>query len=155
MTNTTIHLGADHRGFAHKERLKIWLEQLGCHVVDHGSLVLDPHDDFPEYAFDVAEHVVAENQVGTARGILLCGSGVGVTIAANKVKGARASLGLSPEMVRKGRADDDLNVLVIAADFQDVEQAKALITAFLDTPLDTSDRRLRRLEQIQRYEQHA
>lgn len=149
----TIHIGADHRGFALKEQLKAWLMAEGHEVVDHGNTVLDPEDDFPPYAFKLAE-AVAEDEANN-RGILVCGSGVGVTIAANKVPGARASLGLSSEMVKKGREDDDMNILVLAADFQDQALSQALVTSFLNTPVDTAERRQRRLQQIKNYEQRT
>lgn len=154
MNNTiSIHLGTDHRGFALKEQLKTWLMAKGYQVVDHGNEVLDPADDFPPFAFKVAEAVAQEAPM--ARGIVVCGSGVGVTIAANKVPGARASLGLSPEMVKKGRQDDDMNILVLAADFQDQAVAQSLTTAFLETAVETTERRQRRLQQITDYEQHS
>lgn len=153
MSNTfPLYIGADHRGFALKEALKPWLLSQGYELADASSPTYDPADDFPPLAFKVAEAIAIDPLV--TRGILLCGSGVGVNIAANKVAHVRASIGINPDMVKKGREDDDMNVLVIAADFQSLEDAKKLITAFLNTPFDESERRVRRLQQIHQYEQH-
>jgi len=153
MTKTHhIYIGADHRGFELKENLKSWLAAQTYQVTDCGNAILDPTDDFPQFAFEVAERVA--QSPNHSRGIVVCGSGIGVTIAANKVVGARASLGLNPAMVAKGREDDDMNILVLAADFQTEAESKALLEAFLNTSLDADDRRRRRINQITTYEQH-
>ena len=88
----TIFIGADHRGYELKERLKQWLLSQQLIVVDCGNVRLDPGDDFPVFAHAVAQQVVANDD---HRGILICGSGAGVVIAANKVPGARCSVGLN------------------------------------------------------------
>lgn len=146
-----IFIGTDHRGFLLKAKLIEWLQTQGYQVIDNGNTELDLEDDYPDFSIAVAEAVARE--AGNARGIILCGSGVGATIAANKVPGALASLGLSPEMVENGRHDDNFNVLVIAADFQDLETAQELITAFLETPYEGGGRYQRRLDKITAYEQ--
>src|SRR5262249_37455800 len=107
-----IYIGADHRGFELKQKLVMWL-LLHHPIVDMGTRTFDKTDDYTLYAEKVAAAVSAET---TSRGILLCGSGVGVDVVANKKDGVRASIGLSPAQVKEGRADDDMNVLVIAAD---------------------------------------
>src|SRR5438046_1223129 len=99
-----LYIGADHRGFELKETLKPWLIEKGYDVVDCGANALNPTDDYPDFAFAVADHVVAESG---SRGIVVCGSGVGVTIAANKVPGARCSIATNVEEIRLGRGDDD------------------------------------------------
>ncbi|OGY97402.1 MAG: hypothetical protein A2128_01585 [Candidatus Liptonbacteria bacterium GWC1_60_9] len=86
------------------------------------------------------------------RGILLCGSGIGIAIAANKVKGIRASLVTSPELARAARNDEDLNVLSISADHTDEESAKRIIEAFLSTPFSAEERHHRRKDKIARAE---
>lgn len=140
-----VYLGADHRGFALKEKIKAWLLTQGREVTDLGNTVYDPNDDYPDFAFAVAETVVADSG---SRGIVICGSGVGVTIAANKIGGARCSTGVSPEEVKRGREDDDLNILAISADYTDAEKTKALITAFLTTAFAGDERHVRRLNKI-------
>lgn len=148
----TVYIGADHRGYQLKETLKPWFESQGIRVMDCGNHHLDIHDDYPDFAVSVGEKVAAEP---SARGILMCGSGIGVSIAANKVKGVRASVATSPEEVVKGRRDDDMNVLALSADFLSVPEAKAMITAFLDTKYVADERFVRRLAKIQAYENRA
>lgn len=150
--NNQIVIGADHRGYQLKETIKPWLESQGYRVIDLGNHHLDVMDDYPDFALAVATKVAAEpNQ----QGILVCGSGIGVSIAANKVRGIRASVGTSPEEIAKGRQDDDLNVLALSADYVSVEQAKEMIIAFLNTKYSAEERHVRRLAKIQTYEMSA
>ena len=141
-----IHLGADHGGFALKEFIRELLHQRGYEVADEGSVALDPADDFPVFAGKVAKAVSLDTE--GARGILLCRSGAGVDIVANKFPGVRSVLALSPDQVFQSRRDDDVNVLSLAADHIDEEKAKQLVTVFLETPFEKADRRERRLRQI-------
>lgn len=141
-----IFVGADHRGFELKEKLKPWLTGLGHQVTDCGNTVYEQTDDYPDFAFAVADAVVKAPE---SRGIVVCGSAIGVTIAANKVKGARCSPGVSLEEVKKGRQDDDLNILALSGDFMTEEQAKERISAFLTTPFTGDERHLRRLNKIE------
>ncbi|MBI2405370.1 RpiB/LacA/LacB family sugar-phosphate isomerase [Candidatus Gottesmanbacteria bacterium] len=140
-----IFLGADHRGFELKESLKPWLESLGHDVIDCGNTVYEKTDDYPDFSFAVADRVVAEAE---SRGIVICGSAVGVTIAANKVKGARCSPGLGVEEVARGREDDDLNILALSGDYMSEKRAKDMIQAFLSTPFKGDERHTRRLKKI-------
>ncbi len=144
-----IFIGADHRGYEFKEHLKVWLGEEGHQVVDCGNEKYDPEDDFPDYAFVVAENVQQEPE---SRGIVICGSGVGVNIAANKVRGIRASTAINPEEVKHGRKHDDLNVLAISAEFTKFEEAQQMVIAFLTTPFGSEERYLRRLDKIKSYE---
>lgn len=144
-----IYIGADHRGFELKEMLKPWLSGLGHTVTDCGSEKLDPNDDYPDVAFAVAEKTVADAE---SRGIVLCGSGVGVTIAANKVKGARASTGISVDEVVLGRRDDDMNILAISANYTNESMVKSMVEVFLATPFAADERHVRRLDKIKRRE---
>lgn len=141
-----IYLGADHRGFICKEKLKTSL--FGHEVVDLGAHDLDPSDDYTTYALDVAKGVSS----GGAVGILICGSGVGMDIAANKVDGVRASVGKQKEQVVAGRHDDDMNVLVIAADYTSEEEAGDMVAVFLATEFSGEERHKRRLLQIETIE---
>jgi len=116
---------------------------------DLGAQSLEPGDDYTKYAEEVAS-LVAKNE--GSRGVLLCGSGVGVEVMANKFDGVRAGIGESVLQVEKGRSDDDMNVLVIAADFTSEKEAKAMLIAFLETKFSGKVRYERRLEEIEKIE---
>jgi len=146
-----IYLGADHRGFLLKEKIKKWIGLWGYEFKDVGAYKLDPNDDYPLYAKNVG--LAVSNEKGS-RGILLCGSGVGVDIVANKIDGVRASLGKSPKQVMAGRNDDDMNVLVIAADYTKEREAKEMVKVFLETKFAGKKRFVRRLAQIKRIEEN-
>jgi ribose 5-phosphate isomerase B len=144
-----IFIGADHRGYELKEKIAKWLFEMEHAYQDLGALNLDPNDDYPKYAEAVAS-LVAKNE--GSRGVLLCGSGVGVDIVANKFDGIRASIGKSVLQVEAGRSDDDMNVLVIAADFTSEKDTKAMLIAFLETKFSGKARFERRLEEIEKIE---
>jgi ribose 5-phosphate isomerase B len=136
-----IILGADHRGFSLKGQLESWLIAQGSTIVDLSSPVADPQDDFPDIAFAVSDRVIA---TPGSVGILLCGSGGGVVIAANKVNGIRAAVGMKPADVVHNRDHNNINVLAIASDFTSFDEAKVLVDAFLKTPFDSSVPRFQR-----------
>lgn len=144
-----IFIGADHRGYDLKEKIAGWLFEMDHAFQDLGAQSLDPGDDYTKYAEEVAS-LVKDNP--GSRGILLCGSGVGVDIVANKFDGVRASIGKSVLQVKAGRNDDDMNILVIAADYTSEKEAKAMLIAFLETKFDKEARHERRLEEIERIE---
>lgn len=146
-----IYLGADHRGFALKEKLKIWLEKHDVAHEDLGAPTLDPNDDYTTYAEKVASLVASQE---SARGVLLCGSGVGVDVVANKFDGIRASIGKTEAQIKAGRADDDMNILVIAADYTSEADAQKMLRTFLDTKFSSNARHKRRLDEISRIEQN-
>lgn len=148
----TIYIGADHRGFELKEQLKKWLTEQGHQIEDCGNTVYDPDDDFPDFALAVATEVGQDDQ---ARGIVICGSGVGVSVAANKVKGVRASTAINQDEVHHARAHTDLNVLAISADYTDQSTTQQLVQTFLNTPFDRYPRFQRRLKKIRDYEQQG
>lgn len=149
-----IFIGADHRGFELKNALKAWLIQAGHEVTDAGAVDLQQDDDYPEFAFTVGEEVAVRRLQGKSDvfGIMICGSGVGADVAVNKVRGARASLIHTPEIAKAGRNDDDVNVLVLGADFISADQAIAVVKVFLETPFEGADRHQRRLDKIAVYE---
>lgn len=149
LEHMTIFLGADHKGFQLKEDLKLWLTQNGQTVVDCGNSVLDLHDDYPDFAFAVAHEIPKDP---TNRGIVICGSGAGVSIAVNKIDGVRASLGVTPEQIHDARSDDDINVLALASDYLTREQAKTIVQTFLSTPFDPQERFIRRIGKITEHE---
>lgn len=146
-----IYIGADHRGFALKERIKNVLLAEGYQVTDVGAAVLTPDDDYPDYAREVAVNVA--RNVNESRGILLCGSGFGVDIAANKINGVRSALPMSPDHAYQARHDDDVNVLSIAADFVDEAAALKIVKTFLSTPFAKDERYERRLKKISKMEE--
>ncbi len=124
-----IYLGADHRGFELKERLKDLFDELDYHYEDMGAFSSDPNDDFPEYAKKVAEHLVHPDD----RGVVICGSGVGVDEVANKVPGVRCGLAINIQQIKASRHDDDINCLALAADHTSEDDAKEIVKIFLDT----------------------
>jgi ribose 5-phosphate isomerase B len=144
-----IYLGADHRGYELKEKIAKWLFEMEKPFLDLGAQSYDPKDDYTKYAQEVAS-LVAQNE--GSRGILLCGSGVGVEIVANKFDGIRAAIGKDVFQIEAGRNDDDMNVLVIAADYTIEKEAKAMLIAFLETKFSGKAKYERRLEEIEKIE---
>lgn len=139
-----IYLAADHRGFQLKEKIKQWLIKWGYDHEDLGAFELDPADDYPVYAKKVAESIVELDD----RGILICGSGVGVDEVANKFDGIRSGLAISKEQIKSARNDDNINVLALAADFISEDEAKEIVKTFLDTEFADEERFNRRLKEI-------
>ena len=145
-----IYIGADHRGFALKGKLIEVLKAGGWEVVDVGAKELDPGDDFPDYASLVAAKV--SETPDHVHGIVICGSGFGVDIVANKFKGVRSALSTSPDQAYQGRHDSDANVLALPASFVDEETAVKIMKVFLSTPFGTDERCARRLGKIKAIE---
>ncbi len=148
----TIYLGADHRGFALKEKLKQMLVDEAYDVVDCGATAYMPDDDYPDFAAAVAEAVGKNPGDQGDRGILMCGSGFGVDIVANKFSGIRAVLPMSPDHAYQARHDDDANVLALAANFIDEATAQKIVKIFLSTPFAHEERYRRRIDKISRLE---
>ena len=138
-----LAMGADHGGFRLKAELLPWLQGQGYQIVDLGAFALDLADDYPDFAEAVAR-TVASGQAN--RGILICGSGVGACIAANKVPGVRACLCHDTYSARQGVEHDDMNVLCLGARVIDMELARELASAFLNARFTGEDRHRRRLE---------
>ncbi len=143
-----IYLGADHRGFELKGQIAKWLTGRGYEFEDLGAYDYDHEDDYIDFAVPVAQRVAHHPDQNW--GIVICGSGVGVDIAANKVAGIRCGLGFSPDQVHAARKDDGINILALAADNFAEVQALKLIEVFLDTEFIMSDKYLRRIEKISR-----
>lgn len=142
-----IFLGADHNGFHLKEKIEKYLKHAGHDVVDEGDERLDPDDDFTVFASRV---VTAMKQHGNdARGILICGSGQGMAIAANRHKGIRAGLGWGVEAARSTRNDEDSNVLAVPAELLDTDKEwQEVIDVWLKTPFAGAQRYKRRNAQL-------
>lgn len=141
-----IYLGADHRGYQLKEEIKNWLSKQEIEFEDLGATSLDKNDDYPDFAKKVAQKVAATYG---SFGILICGSGVGMDITANRVVGVRCVLGFDSYQVKMVRRNDDVNILSLAADFISEEQARELISAFLKTPFSGEGKHQRRIEKIE------
>ncbi len=143
-----IVIGADHAGFELKQMLVAHLRELGHDVEDLGTQSADPVD-YPDYAEAVADALL---QGRAERGILICGSGVGASVAANKVPGIRAGLCHDTYSARQGVEHDDLNVLVLGARVIGPELAKELVRAFLNARFSGEERHRRRLEKLRQLE---
>lgn len=142
----TIFIGADHNGFDLKNKLIEYLQQKNIRVEDMGNYEHDPEDDHPIYARKVAEGVLQKPE--ESKGIVICGSGIGVTIAANRYKGIRAGLCQSIEAARHGRANDDINILGLASEYTQFEEAKQIVDVFLATDFIQKEKYLRRSKQL-------
>jgi ribose 5-phosphate isomerase B len=142
-----IAIGADHAGFALKDQVRDALRQAGHDVLDVGTNSAES-TDYPDYAGAVAHDVVS----GAAdRGILVCSTGVGMSLAANKVHGIRAALAVNPEEVRLTRAHNDANIITIGARYTDPQTANEMVRVFLETPFD-GGRHARRIGKIAQLE---
>jgi len=142
-----IFIGADHNGFDFKAELTKVLQQQGLEVVDEGSIGIEPEDDFPQYAAKVATALLATNDP-QALGILICGSGQGVCMAANRFKGIRACLCWNENEARASRNDDDSNILCLAARYMSLDEAVSVTQTFLATPFAGAPRFTRRIQQL-------
>lgn len=147
-----IYLGADHRGFELKEKIKSWLLEWGYRYEDMGAFEYNKDDDYPDFATAVAMAVALSLSKGqTGKGILVCGSGVGVIIAANKVKGILAGTAISALQIKDSVNDEDTNVLGISADYLS-EQAQEIVKTFLETKFSGEERHIRRINKIKELE---
>ena len=144
-----IYFGADHRGFELKQKVIDELRQLGHEVHAVGALNAQDACDYPPIAEAVAAHVVGGGP--DARGILLCMTGIGLTIAANKVPGAYAALAYNQEAAVLSRQHNNANILVLGAKFVDDKAMMGIVRAWLAAPFE-GGRHLRRFEQIQAIE---
>lgn len=140
-----VAFAADHAGFSLRERVLAELRALGHEIVDCGSPVAVPGDDYPDVARAVSRAVVDGR---AERGVLVCGSGVGACIAANKVKGVRACMCHDSFSARQGVEDDDMNVLCLGARIVGDELAAELLRDFLAARFSNAERHRRRLEKV-------
>lgn len=142
-----LYIGADHRGFQLKEEIKKFLEEKNYQIEDMGNFKHDPNDDYTDFAKLVAQKVSEKPEEN--KGILICGSGVGVDIAANKFHGVRSALADDVETAKQSREHDDTNVLSLPADEVDFELAKKIITIWLETPFSNGEKYKRRINKIE------
>jgi len=147
-----IYIGADHKGWQLKNEIIGWLKQEGYDPKDMGDLKFDDGDDYPDFAAAAAREVKMAAAAGGARGILICGTGAGMDIMANKFEGIRCVLGFSTDQVFDARQEDDVNMLALAANFLDEDTAINIVKIFLKTPFLGEERQRRRIEKIKQIE---
>jgi len=140
-----VVVAADHGGFVLKTNLISWLREQGIEVLDLGTTIFDIEDDYPDFALKLAE-VVACGKI--ERGILICGSGVGATIAANKIPGARACLCHDTYSAHQGVEHDNMNILCLGGRVIGIEMAKELILTFVKAKFNNEEKYRRRVEKI-------
>jgi len=144
-----VAVGADHAGFSLKQDLVAYLKELGHEVQDVGAHRPDPNDDYPDFAQAVAEAIVNGR---TERGVLICGSGVGASVAANKIPGIRAGLCHDTYSAHQGVEHDDMNVLVLGARVVGTALAQELVHAYLNATFTGEPRHRRRVEKVKSLE---
>ncbi|MBI5229468.1 ribose 5-phosphate isomerase B [Candidatus Micrarchaeota archaeon] len=144
-----VALGSDHAGFGLKEELKKRLaKRLEAEFLDFGAFG-SAQADYPDHGFPAAQAVASGS---CAFGILVCGSGIGMSIVANKVKGIRAALCLDTESARLAREHNDANVLVLVGRKTSAELAEEIALVFLQTPFSGEERHARRISKIKKFE---
>jgi ribose 5-phosphate isomerase B len=144
-----IYISSDHAGFKLKEKLKDSFNKAGVEYEDLGTHGGDPEDDYPDYAFKLAKKVSREKN---SKGILICGSGSGMVIAANKVKGIRAAMGFDVYSAKAARSDNNANVLCLRGRFFSPINAKKIVGVFLNTEFSGIARHERRIKKITKYD---
>ncbi|OPL12073.1 MAG: hypothetical protein AVO34_02365 [Firmicutes bacterium ML8_F2] len=144
-----IYLGADHAGFNLKEELKKYLEELGHEYEDLGNKKLELEDDYPDFASAVAEKTVENN----GQGILICATGFGMAMAANKMKGVRAAVCWDDFTALQSREHNNANVLCLGSKIVDSETAKKIVRIWIKTEFSGDERHVRRLNKIEEMEQ--
>ncbi|MGH7241577.1 MAG: RpiB/LacA/LacB family sugar-phosphate isomerase [Candidatus Saccharimonadales bacterium] len=142
-----IYIGADHNGFEFRQQVADFLTRSGYEVVDEGDTKLDPQDDYPQFAGRTVNALLADGDP-ESRAVLICGSGQGMCIAANRFKGIRACLCLDAHEARVARNDDDCNVLCLPARMMSAQEAEPIISAWLRTPFAGADRFKRRIKEL-------
>lgn len=144
-----IYIGADHAGFRLKERLKPYLRKLRHRVIDLGNKKFNRNDDYPIYGHRVAKKVAKDKN---SFGILICGSGQGICIAANKVKGIRAALAEHVQDAYLARKDDDCNVICLQGRFTSFDRTRKIVKKSLDTKFGKEKKYKRRVNEIKKIE---
>ncbi len=146
MTKTiSVAIGADHGGYSLKEELVPWIRSQQYQVTDVGASAYNAADDYPDFAILVAR-AVSLRQVD--RGIIICGSGVGACVAANKIAGVRAAICHDTYSAHQGVEHDDMNVLCLGARVIGIEVAKEIVNAFLTAQFNAAERYQRRLDKV-------
>jgi ribose 5-phosphate isomerase B len=150
--NMKIGICADHGGYELKEIMRSHLQKLEYDVKDFGADVFDEQDDYPDFVIPLAKAVAAGE---VERGIAICGSGVGASIAANKVKGARAALINDHFSAHQGVEDDDMNMICLGGRVTGYASAQEFVETFLKASFTNAARHLRRLEKVKEQEENT
>lgn len=138
-----IFIGSDHGGYRLKEKIKPYLEELGYEVDDQGP-DNDESSDYPVYAKKVADKVSESD----GKGILICGTGIGMSMAANKVKGVRAALAYDEKTARLSREHNNSNILCLGERTTEEDMAKKIVKTWLETKFSPEERHHRRVDEI-------
>ncbi|MEU6202366.1 ribose-5-phosphate isomerase [Micromonospora musae] len=144
-----VYLGSDHAGYELKVHLASYLASQGYEVVDVGPHVFDPDDDYPAFCLHTGDRVVADEG---SLGVVIGGSGNGEQIAANKIAGVRAALAWNIETAQLSREHNDANIVAVGARQHTLDEATAIVEAFLNTPFSGNERHARRIVQVAAYE---
>lgn len=142
----TIFIAADHRGFELKNKIIEYLHEKNTRIEDLGNYQYDPQDDYPDFARKVAQAVLQNTK--EFFGIVICGSGVGVSIVTNRFPGIRCAIGFKKEQVVHARENDSVNVLALPSDYVDFETTKELIDVFLKTQPKQEEKYTRRIKEL-------
>lgn len=145
-----VFVASDHRGYSHKSTLVKYLQSQGYEVIDDAPDLPNPDDDYPLVARKLTADMLAIGGNET-RGILICGSGQGMCMAANRFKGIRAALGYDRESVRAARNDDDANVLCLGVRAIEDDSEMILVDTFLKTPYAAAARYTRRIQEMDNF----
>lgn len=145
-----IVIGADHAGYALKLQLMEMLNAQGHKLVDIGAFEIDPNDDYPDFAKLLAQHIASEQG---ERGIMICGSGVGASVATNKVRGARGAVCHDTYSAHQGVEHDDMNVLCLGSRIVGIEVAREIVNAFISAKFSGEERHQRRLDKVLKMEE--
>lgn len=148
MKKEIVVLGADHAGYKFKEKLKKYFNSQKIFYEDYGAFELNLNDDYPDFAFRVARRV----SEGGAKGILICGSGAGMAISANKVNGVRAIESFDSDSAKLSRKHNNSNVLCLGARNMKFDKVKGIVNVWLKTNFSKKERHLRRIKKISNYE---
>ncbi|MFA6305898.1 MAG: ribose 5-phosphate isomerase B [Candidatus Gracilibacteria bacterium] len=145
-----VFIGSDHAGYEAKTGLKPFIESLGFAVTDLGAFDANPID-YPDVAREVSEKVIEHAKAG-AMGVLICGTGIGMSMAANKLPGIRAVLATDENLAEMGRKHNDANVLAMGARTTSLDVMKKIVEKFLKTEFEAEERHLRRVEKMEKIE---
>ena len=147
-----IFIGADHRGFELKDQLIDYLHERDIRIEDIGNYQYDAQDDYQDFAKKVASAVLQD--IENSLGILICGSGNGVTIAANRFAKIRCGLGFEKDQVKHIKEKDHINILALPADYVDFEKAKILVDTFIETENLKEEKYENRIKKIEEMNLH-
>jgi ribose 5-phosphate isomerase B len=147
-----IAVGCDHAGYSLKDHVVMLVKSLGHEVIDCGAFAMEPSDDYPDFALAVGEAIRGKK---ADRGIVVCGSGVGVSVAANKIPGIRASMCHDTFSARQGVEDDSMNVLCLGARVIGPELVSDIVRSYLGAKFSGLERHQRRLNKVLQIEADA